>query len=185
LDLLRLGKIDLAVSLAPASFLEMELMPLFQDELLFAFSAQHPWAAGGPVPVDELKRQPMLLEPRSSVTSQMVHRYFAEQQIELNGLMEVANAGASAALVKLNVAVAVLPPWVFGDDLACGGVQLRPLGPRALKRQWQIVYRRGKRLNLLEEAFVKASKLEAQKLPLNRTSLATSGTSATQRGHPH
>src|SRR5580765_3596323 len=60
-SLLHQNRIDLALGVAPESDEDLEIRPIFKDELLFAFAPSHPWATAHSIPRDELRTQPLIL----------------------------------------------------------------------------------------------------------------------------
>jgi DNA-binding transcriptional LysR family regulator len=170
-ELVRQHQLDLAIGVEPQSGEDLEVRPFFQDELLFAFSAEHPWADGRVLSPQEVAKQPLLLHSRTSQTSQLITRFFADQQIELSGLMEVRSSATLAELVKLNVAAAVLAPWVFGEELTTSAIQMRPLSARGLARRWIFLHRAQGRLGLVEEEFIKICRRGVPSLRLDRKAL--------------
>jgi DNA-binding transcriptional LysR family regulator len=141
---------------------------VFRDELLFVFASSHPWANGKPIARDELKKQPLILYQRSSVTSKLVEEYFASLEIVPANVMEIGNIEAIKELVKLNLGVSVLAPWTAHKELARGALRMRPLGGKALRRQWVITWLKGRRLTLAEETFWKLSRNMAAGMRMDR-----------------
>lgn len=171
LDLLDQNQIDLALAVEPEQAPGMVLMAAFEDELLYAFSDQHPWADGRSLDAREIGRQPLILCNRASVSGRMQRRFFDHQGIMPNALMEIGSLELIRELVKLNVAVAVLPPWLFDQELTTGSVRMRPLGAKGLRRSWTILHRAQRRLALPEEQFIKLFRRQAATLRLDRTGL--------------
>ncbi len=172
LELLREHRIDLAITVDPPPSPDFELQPLFEDELLFAFSPEHPWAQGQALSRQEIARQPLLLPSRGGATSRLIYQYFADHGIEPTPFMEVRSIGAALALVRRNLGVAIAAPWVLGPELQAGLVKLRPLGNRRLSRPWRIGHRVQGRLTLAEEEFVKVCRRKAAELLLAKKSVA-------------
>src|SRR5690348_10147124 len=79
--------------------------------------------------------------------------YFREMEIAPATIMEVASIGAIKELVKLGIGVSVLAPWTVHHELARGGLKMRPLGSKPLRRQWGIISLASRRLTLAEESF--------------------------------
>ena len=83
-DLLDQNHIDLALAVEPEQAPGMVLMAAFEDELLYAFSDQHPWADGRSLDPREIGRQPLILCNRASVSGRMLQRFFDHQGITAN-----------------------------------------------------------------------------------------------------
>jgi LysR family transcriptional regulator, low CO2-responsive transcriptional regulator len=171
LDLLSENQIDLALTVEPEQAPGMELTAAFEDELLYAFSDQHPWADGRCLDAQEVGRQPLMLLNRATVSGRLVQRFFDHHGITPNALMEIGSLEMIRELVKLSVAVAVLPPWLFDQELTTGSVQMRPLASKGLKRCWTIVHRAQRCLALPEEQFIKIFRRQVTSLRLDRRDL--------------
>jgi DNA-binding transcriptional LysR family regulator len=171
LELAHENRIDLALTLEPPLAPGLEVRALFEDELLYAFSRDHPWADGRPLSAQEIAQQPMIAYRRGSATAQLLQEYFDKQQIEPSLLMEIGNVAAIRELVNHKVGVAVLAPWVFEQELAKGLVGMRALGPKSLRRRWSVVCRPGGRLALVEEEFIKVCRRQLASMRLDRKDL--------------
>src|SRR5947209_2599858 len=69
-ELIREGRLDLGLGVLPSnSSSDLELRPIFRDELMFVFSAAHAWAAGKSLTREEIRAQPFILYQRASLTS--------------------------------------------------------------------------------------------------------------------
>ena len=152
-NLLQQNRIDLALGVAPESTSALDMRPIFRDELLFTFCPSHPWATAPSISREELRTQPLILYQRSSLTAELVDKYFRDLDIVPSTIMEIANIEAIKELVKLNLGVAVLAPWTVEKELVRGSLRMRPLGAKALRRQWAIITLAGRRWNLAEETF--------------------------------
>ena len=168
IELIQQNRIDLALGVASDGKTDLVSRPVFRDELLFVFAPSHPWANGKTITRDELKKQPLILYQRSSVTAKLVEEYFAGLEIVPANVMEIGNIEAIKELVKLNLGVSVLAPWTAHKELARGALRMRPLGAKAWRRQWVIAWLKGRRLTLAEETFWKLSRNMAAGMRMDR-----------------
>jgi len=67
-------------------------------------------------------------------------------------------------MVARGLGVSILAPWVARDEIAAGTLVALPLGRRKLTRNWGVLHRRGRRLNLAEEQFVSLCRREGAQL---------------------
>lgn len=167
-DLVLQGRIDLALGIVPEPQADLEVRPVFKDELLFTFAATHPWASARSLSRDDLRKASLILYQRSSLTAHLVNDYFRSLDLEPSAIMEVASIEAIKELVKLNLGVSVLAPWTADKELARGTLRMRPIGPRPLRRQWVVVSLAGKRLGLAEETFCRLCRSVASGLRMDR-----------------
>ncbi len=152
---LRENRIDLALGLEPAKEEQFEFHPLFSDELFFLCSPQHSWAKRKSIERDEIPKQNYVLYSRASYTFRMVEKYFREENMVLNTVIELGSMEAIKELVKLDLGVCILAPWIARAELKEGSLVALPLGPRKLTRNWGVFHWRRHRLNLAEETFLK------------------------------
>jgi DNA-binding transcriptional LysR family regulator len=154
LDLLHQNRVDLAFALEPDDPSRFEFHHLFTDELQFIVGALHPWAAGGRVERDEIKRQNFILYSKASYLFEMVESYFRREDIVLSTSIELANMEAIKELVKIGMGVSILAPWVAKKELEERSLYAFPLGRRKLERRWGILVRKGQPLTLAQETFM-------------------------------
>lgn len=153
IEALRSNRIDLALALQPEED-QFEFHHLFTDELVFLVGPLHPWAAAGSVVRAEIPRQSYVLYNKSSYTFRMVEKYFRQEGMVLNTVIELGSMEATKELVKLGLGVSILAPWIARREMEEGSLVALPLGRRKLKRNWGIFHWPRHRLNLAEETFV-------------------------------
>jgi DNA-binding transcriptional LysR family regulator len=154
LDLLGNNRVDLAIGMRPHREEQFEFKELFNDELRFLVGPQHPWARAGHVTRVEIPRQNYILYGKKSYTFRQVEDYFLEEDMVLNTHIELGSMEAIKEMVKLELGICVLAPWVAQKELREGSLVSLPLGRRKLRRTWGVLHWRGRRLSLPEESFV-------------------------------
>lgn len=167
--------IDLAIGVGLDAEPGVEFQPLFEDELLWVLSPEHPWADGRPLSKADLRREPMIAYRRGSPTARLVDRYFRGLGVDPMVAMEVSSVRAIADLVRRNLGVAILAPWALTDELTAGTLTMRPLGAKSLKRHWVLAHPAGRRLTLPEERFHRLMEREAGTLWRDRGSIPLPG----------
>lgn len=168
-SLLEEGLVDLALTVELPPDERFEFTPIFQDELVILVAPEHPWASSGFAPRAEIPAQQFIVYDKSSHTWRLIDEYFREEDLALNAAIELGSMSAIKELVKVNLGVAVLAPWVAHRELVEGSLVAIPLGRRKLRRQWGMLCWRGRRLSLAEESFVRLCRSCAEDLvaPLN------------------
>jgi len=164
IDLLHAHRIDLALVLEPQGEPQLDFRHLFTDDLQFIVSPQHPWAQAGHVTDSEVPRQSYILYEKTSYTFQLIQGYFRERDQVLFTFMELANMEAIKELVKLNLGVSILAPWIARKEIAEKSLVTLPLGRKKLRRRWGILHWKDRRLNLPEETFVGLCKSVTERL---------------------
>jgi DNA-binding transcriptional LysR family regulator len=164
LDALRNNQIDIAITLQPKQEPQFDFRPLFTDELQFIVSPLHPWVKTGKVVRAEIARQNFILYEKTSFTFQMIDRYFAADDIVLHTAIELGSMEAIKELVKAELGVSILAPWIARSELAVRSLVALPLGKRKLRRHWGILHWKNRRLSLPEETFIGLCKSVAEDL---------------------
>jgi DNA-binding transcriptional LysR family regulator len=168
LELLRGNKVDIALAIASENSNGFELRPIFRDELMFVFSASHPWADGRTITHDEIRAQQFIIYQRSSVTAAVIDEHFGQLQIVPSVAMEVDSIGAIVELLKLNLGVSILAPWTVEHELTRKALKMRPLGAKAVRRQWSAVSLATRRMTLAEENFCRLCRHQTSGMRLDR-----------------
>lgn len=164
LERLEQGRVDLSLTMEGRPDDRFEFVPLFADELRFITSPLHPWAESGSVPKAEISRQNLIIYGKGSRTWRLIDEYFREEAIVLNAVIELRSMEAIRELVKLNLGVSILAPWIAAREMVDGSLVSLPLGRRKLRRQWGVLHWRGRRLTLAEETFIGLCRTAAEGL---------------------
>lgn len=156
INLLRAGKVDIAIAMKPKSETQLEFKPWFEDQLHFLVSKDHSWAQSGKVKRDEIPDQQFILYDRASLTYQMVADYFKNQGFDLDNVMELGSMVATKELVQLNLGVGIIAPWIARKEISAKDLVCLPIARRKLFRNWGFLTWNEKRLSLIEEKFIEA-----------------------------
>ena len=168
---LRTHRIDLAIGVEDPKETDLESRALFEDELLFTLSDKHRWNSSQPLSKEEIRKQPLILNQRNSPCAQRVLRYLEGYDISPALTMEVGSLTAIKEMVRLNLGVSVLAPWVADVELARGQLKMRPMGLKSLRRQWVVAHLKTRKLSHTEETFVRTCRNQATALRKDRKDL--------------
>jgi DNA-binding transcriptional LysR family regulator len=168
---LRANRVDLALMVLPNRDAQLELHPLFTDELVFVTDPAHAWAQARKVNRADVARQNYILYNKASYTFALVQEYFRQEEMELNTVIEVGNMAATKELVKLGLGVGILPLWIVQNEIAEKTLVALPLGKRKLRRTWVIAHRQGRRLSLPEEKFLSLCRTAGESISATSLSL--------------
>jgi DNA-binding transcriptional LysR family regulator len=122
--------------------------------LVFIAAPNHPWARAHSVPPAEIPRQSMVVYGKHSLTWRIVDSHFRSEGVTLNSVIEMGSFEALKELVKINLGVGILAPWVAESELRDGSLVALPLGLRSVRRDWGAIHWRSRRLTLAEETFL-------------------------------
>ena len=146
---------DIAWALEPGSEPSLEFRPLFTDELAFLVGPTHPWASLGRVLRVNIPRQKYILNFRNSRHIELIEDYFRVENMEIKSIVKVGSMSAIKELVKLGLGITILAPWIAQAELAKKSLVALPVGRRKLKRQWGLLFLKGRSMGWAEETFVK------------------------------
>jgi molybdate transport repressor ModE-like protein len=114
------GELDAAIVHFPIDDPELQLVPLFSEELVLLVNNKHPWANLERISLAELATQPLLLAPRNTALRRIIDRAAGAQrlaftpQAEIDGvrlLTSLAFEGFGPAIVPATA----IPAWIKGD----------------------------------------------------------------------
>jgi DNA-binding transcriptional LysR family regulator len=171
---LREGTVDLGLLIRTDRDKQLTFHDLFTDDLGFLVSPFHPWAkergaGGGKVDRKQIADQHLILYTRTSATFRMIERHLLRLEVPLRSFTELGSLEAIKELVKLGLGITVAAPWIASNEIAQGSlVWLRLPGP-ALRRNWSIATRAGRRLSIAEQTFLGLCRTTAHNLALTTT----------------
>jgi len=114
------GDFDAAIVHLPVEEPELEVIPLFAEDLMLLVHTKHEWAQRDSITMAELSQHPVLLPPRGSAMRRILERAAAAQkctlipQAEIDGvrlLTSLAFDGFGPAVVPATA----IPNWLKGD----------------------------------------------------------------------
>jgi DNA-binding transcriptional LysR family regulator len=147
LALLERNEIELFLASGLARRDGLTVHPLFRDELMFVFSQAHPWADGKPLTTERLRGHSLILYSRISPTALEVIGQLDAIGFVPSAVIQVGSIEAIKELVRLNLGVSVLAPWVASRELQRGVLRMRPLGRHHLRREWLLATLAGRKLS--------------------------------------
>ena len=161
IEFLRAGKVDIAIALQPKGGSQLEFRTWFEDHLCFLVSKDHEWAKNQKVDTEGISQQQFILYDRASHTFNMIADYFKSQGSELENVTELGSMLATKEMVKLNLGVGIVAPWIATEEIKSGELFCLPISKEQLVRSWGFITRSGKRLSLIEEKLVSSKVLAA------------------------
>lgn len=157
-------QLDLLLGAEPPRHPPFDFTPLIEDRLQLIVPPSHPWVAKACAPREELPSQPWILGGKTNLTRRLVERYFAEDRVMLNTVIEVESLEAIKEFAKLGLGVTVLPLWPLRQELAERSLVALPIGRRHLVQAWGVVSRQNGPLDHVQTTFVKLCRAAAASL---------------------
>jgi DNA-binding transcriptional LysR family regulator len=121
---------------------EVELQPLYEEELVLVVAPDHPFAHQGSVAMAELGSEQLIMFDRTSSYYEITHAAFLAAGVSLRGMMELDNIEAAKKMVERGLGVALLPGTAVTRELAAGAMSRVELSDGAPMRRSIVAMRR-------------------------------------------
>ncbi|MEM9079285.1 MAG: LysR family transcriptional regulator [Verrucomicrobiota bacterium] len=135
---------------------------IFDDQLVFVVSSQHPWAEKDEVPLSDVAEESFLVYARNSETYRIIRSHFEELGVRLRATLSLGDMEAIKEMAKLGIGVGIVSPWVASKELANGQLVQVPIRKEPLMREWGVFCHESKSLSMVEETFVGICELTAR-----------------------
>lgn len=145
------GAVDFGICAHDGEDPELELDPLFDDQLQAVLRPGHPLAQADRITVEDLTRQPLILTNRGSSVRTVVERAFAAQGLTVTPACEASYMATAAALVRAGLGIAILPSSAL--ETRASDVVARPIDAPGFSRTLVLARRRGVPLRRIAAAF--------------------------------
>lgn len=117
---------DVQVGLArPIIHHDIELIPLYEDDMVLVVAAGHPFAAKGRIKMAQLAEEQLVLFDRTSSYHDLTNAVFRGAGVVPQGVMELDNIEAAKKMVEQGFGVALLPRIAIGAEVRARS--LRPV----------------------------------------------------------
>jgi LysR family transcriptional regulator, low CO2-responsive transcriptional regulator len=152
-ELLRRGRMDLAVLGPTEEMDDMDVTDFMHNELVVAAAPTHPLAGRRQISFAELATYPVLVREEGSGTRADTERLFADHGLRPIVAMELRHSAAIKQGVAAGLGVALLSRQALGLHLATGTLVTLDVEGLPMRREWHIVHLRGRRLPRAAAAF--------------------------------
>lgn len=116
LDLVLRGEAHIGVG-RPIRHPDIELIPVFEDEMVLVVSSRHAFASRGRVRMDELAAERLILFDRTSSYHELTSSLFRQAGIVPASTLELDNVEAAKKMVQQGLGVALLPRMALAQEL--------------------------------------------------------------------
>jgi LysR family transcriptional regulator, low CO2-responsive transcriptional regulator len=168
------GAVDMGIVTLPQSATNMEVIPIFKDEVQVVVPKNHPLAKNRSVTVQELAQFPIIL-PKTGHTRVVIDRLLREHRDRLQISMELASVETQKKFVGAGLGISLLSRSYAQAEVAAGILKLIPLAGQKLYRELGLIYRRDRYLSLPAKVFIDVVRESTQ------VSTSTSGTKTITR----
>lgn len=143
LTALAAGEVDAALltsALKPSRELEVE--PLFEDELIFVVAASHPLARRKSLSVEDLRAHTLYtVKPTRQEAQRFVAAVYGRSAPSQN-VSYIQLTEAVAGFARAGMGIGLLTEWVAKDYLQDGALVAKRLGKQRLTRSWRLAWQR-------------------------------------------
>lgn len=147
------GAIELGIVTLPQSANNMEVIPVFRDEMQVIVPASHPLAKNRSATVEEIANFPLIL-PKTGHTRVVLDRLLRDYREHLQVSMELASVETIKKFVGAGLGISIVSRAYAQPEVAAGLVKLIPLEGLKLHRELGLVYRRDRYLSLPAKVFI-------------------------------
>ncbi len=169
------GAVDLGIVTLPMTANNMEVIPVFRDEVQVVAPKSHPLAKNKSVTVEELAQHPLIL-PKTGHTRVVIDRLLRAHRDRLQISMELASVETIKKFVGAGLGISLISRTYVQPEVAAGLLKLIPLDGQKIFRELGLVYRRDRYLSLPTKVFIEVVR------ETTKTAIASASSTTTNMG---
>jgi len=147
------GALELGIVSLPQTAANLEVLPVFRDEMQVLVPAGHPLARRRSLALEELAQYPLLL-PKAGRARLLIDGLLHKQRDRLQISMELSSVEIIKKFVGAGLGVSFINRAYAQAELAAGLLKLIPLEGPKLYRELGLIYRRDRSLSLPAKLFI-------------------------------
>jgi len=147
------GMVELGIVTLPQTMNNMEVIPIFRDEVQVVVPKDHPLAKNRSVTVEELAHHPLVL-PKTGHTRVVIDRLLREHRDHLQISMELASVETIKKFVGADLGISLMTRTYAQPEVSAGVLKLIPLEGQKIYRELGLVYHRDRHLSLPAKVFI-------------------------------
>lgn len=147
-------EIELAVMMMPPQTLDLETVPVMHNPLVLIGPLNHPWVIRKKIAREEMNKERLLMREQGSGTRLATEAYIRQYQLRPDIRATLGSNEAIKHAVAAGLGLGVLSQHALSSDPSKEGLAILPMVGFPLKRQWQLVWRKDRRLSLAAQSFV-------------------------------
>jgi DNA-binding transcriptional LysR family regulator len=147
------GVLDLGIVTLPLSATNLEVIPVFRDEVQVVVPKSHALAKRRSVTVEEMAHHPLIL-PKTGHTRVVIDRLLRAHRDHLQISMELASVETIKKFVGAGLGISLISRTYVQPEVSAGVLKLIPLEGQKLYRELGLVYRRDRYLSLPTKVFI-------------------------------
>ena len=147
------GAVDLGIVTLPQTAENMEVIPVFRDEVQAVVPKDHPLGKKRSVTVEEMSLYPLIL-PKTGHTRVMLDKLLRPYRDRVQISMELASVETIKKFVGAGLGISVLSRTYAQAEVAAGLLKLIPLEGQRLYRELGLIYRRDRHHSRPAKVFI-------------------------------
>jgi DNA-binding transcriptional LysR family regulator len=147
------GAVDLGIVTLPQNAENMEVIPVFRDEVHVVVPKDHVLAKKRSVTVEEFSHYPLIL-PKTGHTRVMLDRMLRDYRNHIQISMELASVETIKKFVGAGLGISLISRTYAQSEVAAGVLKLIPLEGQKLYRELGLIYRRDRHHSLPAKVFI-------------------------------
>ena len=145
--------VDLGIVTLPQTANNIEIIPLFRDEVQVVVPKNHPLAKHKRVTIEEMTHYPLVI-PKTGRTRVMLDRLLRDYRDQVQISMELASVETIKKFVGAGLGISIISRTYAQAEVAAGVLKLIPLEGLKLHRELGLIYRRDRYLSLPAKIFI-------------------------------
>ncbi len=144
---------DLYILSEPPADLELVAQPFLDNPLVVIARADHPLAQTSKIPIQKLRQESFIMRERGSGTRRAVEALFDAYDIEVRVRLELGSNEAIKQAIAGGLGISVLSQHVLISERHHSEFAILNVERFPIPRRWYVVYREGKQLSTVAQAF--------------------------------
>ena len=144
--------------------IDVEEYPFLENIIVIVASPDHPLAKKRKITLEQLSKERFLVRESGSGNRKVVEEYFQEHGYAINPYMELGSAEAIKQGVMAGLGISALSLHNLRLEMAAGQIVVLKVEGFPLRRKWNVVHRKGKRLSPAAQEFIEFLQKEGQSL---------------------
>jgi LysR family transcriptional regulator, low CO2-responsive transcriptional regulator len=166
--------VDLGIVTLPQTANNMEIIPVFRDEVQVVVPKNHPLAKKRSVTAKEVAHHPLIL-PKTGHTRVVIDRLLRDHREHVQISMELASVETIKKFVGAGLGISLISRTYAQPEVAAGVLKLIPLEGQKIHRELGLIYRRDRYLSLPAKVFIEVVR-ESTKAPNSSSPSTTTNT---------
>ena len=147
------NSVDMVLMGQPPDTVEGECEIFMDNPLVVVASPKHPLCGATRIELQRLEQEVFLMREPGSGTRQAMERFFAEHGLKIRQGMQMTRNEAIKQGVRAGMGLGVVSIHTIELELETGRLVILDVENFPIRRQWFLVYRKGKRLSPPGQAF--------------------------------